>query len=780
MRIVSNGRARRRGMLALALAVVLAAAAVATALAAPSRHRAGAATPPYLDPSLPVAQRVSDLLGRMTLPEKVGQMTQVDVRKMQGDPANDFDRAPLNPDLMHEILAQDATGSILSGGGAAPVKNSPRAWADMTNAVQKYAIAHSRLHIPIVYGVDAVHGHNNVLGATMFPHQVGLGGTFDPALARTLGATTARSVRATGIQWDFAPVADTERDLRWGRSYEPFGEDPLLTGTMAANTIKGLQGDDLSSQAHVAATAKHFVGYSAPDSGHDRTDATISPAEMHDLHLPPFQQAIDAGVATVMINSGSVNGIPGHANKHLLTDWLRNTAHFRGLTVSDWQDVENLQTKYHVAATYEDAVALATNAGVDMAMVPMDATRHVAALEQAVADGKISRARIDQAVGHVLALKFRLGLFEHPYTNAERANAVVEDPAQRPLARRAAAESTVLLSNAHRTLPLSGSTGRVLVTGPSADNPINQLGGWSIDWQGADRPNEIPDVTTVREGVAQAAGAGTSVAYRAGVPADTSDNDAVAAARAGAVRAARQSDAVVAVVGEGPYAETPGDTETDALPAPQAKLIDALAATGKPVIVVVIAGRPLVMEHQLDEASAALMAFLPGTEGGRAVGDILFGKTNPSGRLSVSWPRSVDQLPLNYNHTPGEGYDPRYAFGHGLSYTDWRVGRLRAPRAVDPTGRVPVSVRLANAGRRGGTDSVLAFVERTDGPSTAPVRQLVRFDRETVGARDAKRVDLSFPVSQLAVTSPDGGSRHVLPGTYRLAVGDRVRTFVVR
>src|SRR4051794_5500542 len=318
MSFVSNGRVRRRGVLALALAVVLAAAAVATALAAPGRHHArAAATPPYLDPSRSVAQRVSDLLGRMTLAEKVGQMTQVDVRKMQGDPANDFDRAPFNPALMHEVLADDQTGSILSGGGAAPVKNSPRAWADMTNTVQHYAVQHSRLHIPIVYGVDAVHGHNNVLGATMFPHQVGLGGTFDRGLARTLGATTARSVRATGIPWDFAPVADTERDLRWGRSYEPFGEDPLLTGTMAASTIRGLQGDDIASQAHVAATAKHFVGYSAPDSGHDRTDATISPAEMHDLHLPPFQQAIDAGVATVMINSGSVNGIPGHANKHL-------------------------------------------------------------------------------------------------------------------------------------------------------------------------------------------------------------------------------------------------------------------------------------------------------------------------------------------------------------------------------------------------------------------------------------------------------------------------------
>jgi beta-glucosidase len=640
---------------AVLLALVALGAVLAVALAAVphgSTARAQAApSAPYLDPSLPVDQRVSDLLGRMSLAEKVGQMTQINVTRMQGDPANDFDRGPLRPELEKKVLEDNLVGSILSGGGASPEVNTPKAWAEMTNELQRFAIEHSPHHVPIIYGVDAVHGHNNVLGATMFPHQVGLGSSFDAALAQQLGGRTARAVRATGIHWDFAPVVDTERDIRWGRSYEPFGEDPLLTGTLGAATIRGLQGDDLSSPDHVAATAKHFTGYSAPDSGHDRTNATIPAGDLGDIHLPPFADAIDAGAQTVMVNSGSVNGVPVHASKELLTGVLRGKLGFKGVVVSDWQDIENLLTKYHVAATYEEAVALGINAGIDMSMVPLDETRFTSAMLADVANGSLSPQRVDEAVARVLALKFRLGLFEHPLVDAAAANGVVEDPADKPLARKAARESIVLLENRRGTLPLSARrTRHVLVTGPSADSAVNQLGGWSIGWQGANVPGEVPDVTTVKEGVEQAAGPGGDVRFAPG--------DA-------AVAAARDADAVVVAVGEGPYAEGQGDTDTAALPAGQAKLIDDLAATGRPVIVVVIAGRPLMMNRQLDEASAALMAWLPGTEGGGAVGDLLFGRASPSARLSVTWPKSIAQVPLAYNGPAGKPYDPRYRSATG-------------------------------------------------------------------------------------------------------------------
>jgi beta-glucosidase len=766
----SSAAIRRGGVVVLAVLATLAFILGATRAAAPTARAQSPAA--YLDATLPVDQRVSDLLGRMNLDEKVGQMGQINVEVLQGSPDTPWDRGPLNPDLLNDVLNVNHIGSILSGGGAwPPVGDDGKAWADEINTIQKFALDHSRLGIPIIYGADAVHGHNNLFDATMVPHQIGLGATFDPALAARLGQSTARAVRATGVTWDFAPVLDTERDLRWGRSYEPFSEDPLVNAALGSATIRGLQGRDLSSPGSVAATAKHFVGYSAPDSGFDRTNATISDQELQTIHLPSFKAGIDSGVATVMVNSGSVNGEPVHASHHLLTDVLRGQLHFKGVVISDWQDVENLITKYHVASNMEDAIAMAVNAGLDMSMIPLDAgspdNGFVPNLLEAVHDGKVSEARIDQSVARILALKFRLGLFEHPYVDAGKANAAVEDPANRALARKAAGESLVLLGN-KGVLPLSRKAGKVLVTGPSSDSPTNQLGGWSVAWQGAfNLPPDIPipDVTTVREGVEKAAGPHTQVIWKQGAPvADTTnrtapdgttdptlpqppdplndpDNATVAAARAEAVQAAKDVDAIVVAVGESPYAEGQGDDATPELPLAQARLIDDLAATGKPVIVVVIAGRPLVMNKQLDEAAAGLMAFLPGSEGGAAIGDALFGKTNPSGRLSVSWPKASSQLPLAHNE-PGRPYDPRYPFGYGLSYTRFDVGKAHVHGAT-----ATVSVR--NAGGRAGDRTVLAFAVGADGS-----RRLAGFTRVHLGPGESTKAQISL--------APAGGGRLVV------------------
>jgi beta-glucosidase len=792
-------------------AVVMVAVAVLAALAAilggvgdgtPSAARADS-IPAYRNAALPIDQRAQDLVSRMTLKEKVGQMGQINVGVLQGDPTNPWDRGPLNPAQLDDVLNVNQIGSILSGGGAwPPVGDDGRAWAEEINAIQQFALDHSRLGIPIIYGADAVHGHNNLFDATMVPHQIGLGATFDPALSERLGRGTARAVRATGVVWDFAPVLDTERDLRWGRSYEPFGEDPLLTGTLGAATIRGLQnGGNLNSPKSVVATAKHFVGYSAPDSGFDRTDATIDQAELQDLHLPPFQQGIDAGVGTVMVNSGSVNGEPVHASHHLLTDVLRGQLHFKGVVISDWQDVENLKTKYHRADTMEDAIALSVNAGLDMSMIPLDAgspeNGFVPNLLKAVADKKVTEERINQSVARILALKFRLGLFEHPFVDAGRANAAVEDPADRPVARKAAQESLVLLGN-DGALPLSHDARKILVTGPASDSPTNQLGGWTLGWQGAfNLPPDIPlpEVTTIKEGVQQAAGSGRQVVWKQGAPvADTTNrkpdgsvdptlpqppdalndptNPTAVAQRQEAVTAARGVDAVVVAVGESPYAEGQGDDATPELPLAQAKLIDDLEATGKPVIVVVVAGRPLVMNQQLDKAAASLMAFLPGSEGGAAIGDALFGKVNPSGRLPVSWPKASSQLPLAYNER-GRPYDPRYPFGFGLSYTRFDLSKLRAPSSVHAHDRFEASVKVANVGRRAGEDIVLAFVQRPDGG-----RQLVAFTRVALGKGGGAKAKLSFSVSRLAVTQASG-QRAVTPGSYKLLVGGLSQTFQV-
>jgi beta-glucosidase len=753
---------RLRGAVALAAAGAIAAAGVVVpALADDGRPARGAHAdrPVYLDPRAPIDRRVQDLLGRMTLAEKAGQMAQINVTKLQGDPDNDWDRGPLNPEIMKVVLDESKVGSILSGGGASPETNSPRAWAEMTNEVQRYALEHQRLKIPIIYGVDAVHGHNNVLGATMFPHQIGLGAAFDPGLVERLGERTGAAVRATGIHWNFAPVVDTARDLRWGRYYEPFGEDPLAGGVLGAASIRGQQGRDLSRPDAVAATAKHFVGYSAPDSGNDRDDATISDEEMREIHLPPFAKAIDAGAETVMINSGSVNGVPVHASHHLLTTVLRDQLGFEGVTVSDWQDVEYLVTKYKVADDYQEAVELAVNAGMDMAMVPLDAPGFTSAVVRNVQEGKISQARVDEAVGRILRLKFKLGLFERPYVDPRQAERVLASPKDRHLAREAAQKSLVLLEN-DGTLPLSPKTGRVLVTGPSSDSAVNQLGGWSIGWQGANVPGEVPDVTTIREGVEQVAKG--RVRWTPGVPeGDAADDpEQVAAAREAAVREARRSDVVIVAVGEPPYAEGEGDTDTAALAPEQAALVDALQDTGTPVVVVVVAGRPLIMNRQLDRAEASVMAFLPGTEGGAAVADVLFGKAAPSGRLPVSWPESIDQAPISYDQAPP--YDPRYAFGHGLTYDRFDVRDLKAPERVAPTARVPVSAELRGGGGKGAEHTVLAFARRADG-----TRRLVAFDRVRIHGKGRTRADLSFPASLLG------------PGTYRLQVEGRSRTLTI-
>jgi beta-glucosidase len=795
---MSHARPYRRVAAVVLLALITALVVVVGAPARTNHHPGDGGGPAYKDPRKPVDVRVRDLLGRMTLQEKIGQMGQINSYVLLGDPTNPWDwPADINPQILDDVFAEDHIGSVLSGGGAWPPNsaNDGKAWADYINTIQGAALERSRLGIPIIYGADGVHGHNNLSDAIDFPHQNGLGASFDPGLVYAAGRATAKAMRATGVVWDFAPVLDTQRDLRWGRSYEPFGEDPLLTGTLGASFIRGAQGRDISDPDSVVATAKHFVGYSAPDSGHDRTDATIPESELQDLHLPPFAAGINAGVGTVMANSGSVNGEPVHASHRLLTDVLRGQLHFRGVVISDWQDIENLLNKYKVATTMEDAIALAVNAGIDMSMIPLSPDdRYGAGLGfvdnalKAVNHGKIPEWRIDQAVGRILELKFRLGLFEHPYVDANAANAAVEDPATRALSRKAAGESLVLLKN-DGTLPLTKQQQRILVTGPQSDSPTNQLGGWSVGWQGAfNLPAQItiPPTTTLREGLEAAAPAGTSVTWTQGAPVGDTINPgpvndpndpAVKAARDEAVAAAGDADVIVAAVGESPYAETPGDDETPELSPAQAALVDALAATGKPVVVVVMAGRPLVMNAQLDEARSALMAFWPGTEGGAAVADALFGKDNPSGRLPVSWPKASSQLPLAFNE-PGKPYDPRYPFGHGLSYSHVVVKDLKAPRKVGRHGRVGVKASLANFSPRGVDEVVLAVVERLSGPSTAAPRQLVAFTREHMRGWDRDNVWLSFDVDQLAVTQ--AGGKRVVPGTYRLWVDGASRTFVVR
>ncbi|GAA1822408.1 beta-glucosidase [Planosporangium flavigriseum] len=714
----------------------------------------------YLRASAPVNARVQDLVRRMTLDEKVGQLEQIAVNRLLGD--CNWSGGAFNETCMKQVLADAHTGSILSGGGMGPQSNTPKDWAVMINTIQKYAMEHSRLRIPIVYGVDAVHGHNNVLGATLFPHQIGLGAAWDPALVGAAAESTQRAVAATGVTWNFAPVADLARDQRWGRYYETYSEDPLLAGESAASAVRGLQNS--ASGRKVAASVKHFAGYSEPANGHDRVPADLSMRYLQDTILPSYKAAVDAGALTVMVNSGAINGVPVHASRYLLTDVLRNQWRFQGVVISDWNDVLSLQTAYHIVGDYPSAIAAAVNAGVDMAMVPPDDRRFHASAVDAVKRGLISQRRLDEAVGRVLRLKFTLGLFEHPYVDPDKANAAVLGT-DSDLARKAATESLVLLRNSGGVLPLAAGK-RVLVTGPSADSMPNQTGGWTIGWQGVPDGVTVPG-TTIVQGLKANAPAGTSVEY---VP-----DGAAAAAQA------QSADAIVVVVGEKPGAEGLSDAPRPELAADQQDLVASLQATGKPVVVVVVSARPLVLGRAAGTAGL-LAAWLPGTEGGNAVADVLYGKANPSGRLPVSWPKNLGNEPMYYQQLPGtnsgpdSGYSPAYAFGAGLSYTTYTMGNLTVNRSqVRPGDTVGLDVTVANTGTRAGDLVVPIYVSQPTSAVLAPAKRLVAFTRVTLAAGQSRTVHLTFPASRLAVTPGDvdgAGPTRVAPGAYQLSAGD--------
>nr|WP_154697055.1 glycoside hydrolase family 3 protein [Lentzea guizhouensis] len=462
----------------------------------------------YLDARASSERRVEDLLRRMTLEEKIGQMAQIRVGKLRGDCNNV--NGPLVDSCLKAVLADAHVGSILSGGGDAPLENTPRAWAEMNNAIQRYALENNRLKIPIIYGSDGVHGHNNVISATMFPHQIGLGATWNPGLQEQIGVSASKALRATGVFWNFAPVSDIARDTRWGRYYETYSEDPFLAGQLAAANVRGQQ-SHVDDTAQLTATAKHFAGYSAPANGHDRGAAQIPVRQLQDVVLPPFQAQFDAGVKTVMINSGSLNGVPVHASKYMLQTQLRDKMGFKGVAVSDWQDMRYLVDRHKIAPDYKTAIAMSVNAGVDMAMEPSNAAEFTSLLLANVRDGSVSRGRIDQAVRRVLKLKFDLGLFEKPYVDPAKADGNVVN-VDRSLARQAAAESTVLLKN-DGVLPLdAGAAKKIVVTGETADDVRRQLGGWTVEWQGVPEDSPLPPTATVLTGVREAA-PGASVVH---------------------------------------------------------------------------------------------------------------------------------------------------------------------------------------------------------------------------------------------------------------------------
>lgn len=591
---------------------------------------------PYLDARLPVQQRVHDLLGRMTLEEKVGQMTQAERGAVAGDPAQ---------------ITSLGLGSVLSGGGSTPTPNTPRAWADMVDGFQSRALA-TRLGIPLLYGVDSVHGHGNLVGATIFPHNIGLGASRNPSLVRQIEHITATETRATGPQWVFAPCVCVVRDMRWGRSYESFGEDPGLV-TRMATAIDGFQGEDLTRSDRVLATAKHFAAdgdtvFGTSTSGDYTIDQGVTITDWRHFRrvdLAPYEVAVrrhDVGSIMPSFSSVQWTDRPGsapvkmHANRELLTDVLKRSIGFDGFLISDWEGI------HQIPGDFATQVRTSVNAGIDMFMEPFSSPQFVRTLIAEAQAGRVPMARIDDAVSRILRAKFELGLFERPFT--DRANiGTIGSPAHRAVARRAVGESQVLLKNTGRALPLR-SDQRIYVAGVNADDLGNQAGGWTVTWQGQSGNGGFPG-TTILQGIQQNA---SKVTYSVDASAPMAGHDVG-----------------VVVVGETPYAEGVGDVgngHTLELSAADRRNIDSVCSAMRTCVVLDVAGRPQIVTGELPKMDAFVMSWLPGSEGA-GVADVLFGKRPFTGTLPVSWPRSESQEPVNIGD---RNYDPLFPYGYGL------------------------------------------------------------------------------------------------------------------
>ncbi len=608
------------------------AAAVAVfVIAAPGRSVA--ASPAAAQSLTAHDEQVKALLAKMTLDEKVGQMTQAD---------NDFLKDPT--DVKTYFL-----GSVLSGGSSDPKTNSLRDWTSLYDHYQTEALG-TRLKIPILYGVDAVHGHSNVIGAVIFPHNIGLGATRDAALVEEIGRVTAEEIRATGIQWAFAPCVTVPQDIRWGRTYEGFSEDPKVVAELGGAAVRGLQGSDLSGPTSVLACAKHFAGDGGtswnpsvagarPHAPLDQGDTRVDEATLRRVHLPGYVTALAAGVGSIMPSYSSWNGEKCSGNKHLLTDILKTDLGFEGFLISDYNAIDQLPGDY--AAQVRQSI----NAGMDMVMAPQRYKEFFTTLKGLVEKGDVPMSRIDDAVTRILRIKFAMGLMDpkrSPLAD-RRLQATFGSEVHRELARHAVAESLVLLKNEKGALPLARTAKRIHVAGRNADNLGNQCGGWTIDWQGQSGTPTLG--TTILQGIRNVAPR-TKVTY-------TEDGSG-----------AEGADVGVVVVGETPYAEGFGDRADLSLSKDDVAAIENVKKAGIPLVLVVVSGRPLILGDAAGAADAIVAAWLPGSEGD-GVADVLFGDYKPTGKLAFTWPKSMDQLPL---HIGSPSYEPLFAYGFGLTY----------------------------------------------------------------------------------------------------------------
>ena len=702
-----------------------------------------------------INKKVSELLSKMTIEEKIGQMTQITVTHFE---------IKSNPGVfvmskLKEAIQDYHIGSILN----VPNPGAPTItkWNEVISTISNEANK-TRLKIPVLYGIDAIHGSSYTAGATLFPQQIGIAATFNTSIAKKGSEISAYETRASSIPWVFSPDLDLPRNPAWSRMWESFGEDTYLSSQMAKAMVEGFEGNDVGSKYNVATCIKHFIGYGSSTTGKDRTPSIIPERVLRQYDLTIYQAAIKAGAKSIMISSGEINGTPVHASKHIITDILKNELGFEGVVVTDWKDIINLHTRDKVAETDRDAVRISVMAGIDMSMVPESYSFYTDLLDL-VAKGEVPMSRIDDAVSRILKMKFELNLFKNVVANLKDypkfgSQEFID------VAYNAAAESITLLKNNNAILPLN-KTEKILVTGPTANSMKFLNGGWSYNWQGQNSDIYAADKMTILEALQNKIGK-DNVLYTPG--ADLANFDDAEIDKA--VELAKNASKIILCLGEKNYTETPGDINNLYITPSQSKLALALAKLNKPIILVLNEGRPRLISDFEDKMNAVIQCYLPGNEGGKALADILYGDVNPSGRLPYNYPRYPNSLE-KYNRKHSESvsdedraddakyersYNPQFEFGTGLSYTTFSYSNLQIDKSeINNTDNLKITVDVKNTGKRSGKESVLLYLSDNYASITPEVKALKRFEKISLEPNETKTVTFTLNQKDLQFVNDD-------------------------
>jgi len=720
-----------------------------------------------------IYSKVDSLMQIMTLEEKAGQMLNLGLASVLTGPFYSYrDTLVFDSAKVQELLVKYGAGSVQNLGNF-PL--TPKQWRQVIGFIQKTAKERTRLGIPVLYGIDAAHGATYTAGSVMFPQQINLAATFNPENAKRVGEITAYEMKASGIPWNYAPVLDVARHPMWGRIFESYGEDTYLTTQMGLGALEGMQGTNPASDTKVLAGAKHFIGYGASYNGKDRSPVNLSENYMRQVLLPPFQQAIDNGLLSVMVSSGVLNGTPSHIDHFLLTDLLKKELGFKGVIITDWSDIDNLHSVHKVAADEREAVKLSVLAGVDICMEPYDAS-FVVNLVDLVKTGEVPVSRVDDAVRRILYFKYKSGVFDNllfdQYTYSDFASKKSDS-----INHQIACESLTLLKNQGNVLPLKKGS-KVLVTGV-ASNSINYLnGGWSRTWSGQDTSYNDKDKLTILGAIQQKVGK-NNVLFAPGT--GYTDGDYIA----DALRNAKNVDVVIICVGEKPATEKPSDIDELDLPEIQQKLVMKLSETGKPIILVMVQGRPRIIRKIEPLAQGIIMAFLPGNEGGKAIADVLFGDHNPSGKLPYTYPRYSGSL-WTYDHLLSDerdvnfglkGFTPQYEFGFGLSYTSFEYSNLKiSSDSISKTDVLNISIDVKNSGTISGKEAVLLFVSDEVASISPAVKQLKQFKKITI--EPGKTVKVEFKLTSKDLQFVNRNNQWISePGFFTINIGNQKTRF---